>query len=362
LRSDYLTTGPCCREFEEKLAQRAGTKYAVVFSSGTAALHAAYFAAGLKPGEEVITTPITFAATANAALYLGGKPVFVDIAPESFHIDIFKIEAAITSKTRIIAPVDMAGIPVDIDPIMQLAEKYNLLVVEDAAHALGASYKTRPVGSTAHLTVFSFHPVKHITTGEGGAVVTNDPRLYDRLVMFRSHGITRDPQKLIDKTVGPWHQEMQLLGYNYRLTDIQCALGESQLKKLDRFLSRRSEIVELYNNAFRDNPVVKIPPTVPFTRPAWHLYIIRLQKGLDKRKAVSYLNSRGVGCQVHYIPVYRHPYYQKLGCNPANYPFAEQFYRQCLSIPLYPALTDQQIQTVIDSVNELPSLWQANAL
>lgn len=361
LRSDYLTTGPCCRSFEEKLAQKVGAKHALVFSSGTAALHAAYFAAGLEPGQQVITTPITFAATANAALYLGGAPVFVDIAPHSFNIDVTKIESAITAKTKIIAPVDMAGIPADIDPIMRLAEKYNLVVVEDACHALGATYKNRPVGSNAHLTVFSFHPVKHITTGEGGAVVTSNVQYYERLVMFRNHGITRDPDKLIARDAGPWHQEMHYLGYNYRLTDLQCALGQSQLKKLDLFVKKRREIVHRYNAAFKDNPLVETPPQVDQAEPSWHLYVIRLQKQVDKKEVVQFLNECGVGCQVHYMPVYRHPYYERFGINPEHFPHAERYYRQCLSIPLYPAMGDTEINRVIAAVNALPARFGGEA-
>ena len=357
LRSDLITTGPYAKRFEEGLAAKVGAKYVVVFSSGTAALHAAYYTAGLKPEEEVITSPITFVATANAALYLSGKPVFVDIAQDSFSIDISKIESAITQKTRIIAPVDMAGIPVDIDAIMDIAAKRNLVVVEDAAHALGATYKKRPVGSTAHMTIFSFHPVKHITTGEGGAVATNDVAYYDKLLMFRSHGITRDPARFEEKDAGPWYQEMQLLGYNYRLTDIQCALGLSQLKKLEYFVSKRREIVFRYNEAFNNNAAVKIPPVTPNINPSWHLYVIRLQNGIDKNSIVNHLNSKGVGSQVHYIPVYRHPYYVKMNYIPADYPNAEVYYRQCLSIPLYPSMTEQQIEAVIESINDLQTIF-----
>ena len=357
LRSDLITTGPYAKRFEEGLAAKVGAKYVVVFSSGTAALHAAYYTAGLKPEEEVITSPITFVATANAALYLSGKPVFVDIAQDSFSIDISKIESAITQKTRIIAPVDMAGIPVDIDAIMDIAAKRNLVVVEDAAHALGATYKDRPVGSTAHMTIFSFHPVKHITTGEGGAVATNDVAYYDKLLMFRSHGITRDPARFEEKDAGPWYQEMQLLGYNYRLTDIQCALGLSQLKKLEYFVSKRREIVFRYNEAFNNNAAVKIPPVTPNINPSWHLYVIRLQNGIDKNSIVNHLNSKGVGSQVHYIPVYRHPYYVKMNYIPADYPNAEVYYRQCLSIPLYPSMTEQQIEAVIESINDLQTIF-----
>jgi len=353
LRSDMITTGPCAEQFEKALAGRVGVRYVVVFNSGTAALHAAYFADGLKQGEEVITSPITFAATANAALYLGGIPVFVDIAPGQFNIDISKLEAAITSKTEVIAPVDMAGIPVDIDSIMKIAADHNLIVVEDAAHALGASYRGRPVGSTAHMTIFSFHPVKHITTGEGGAVATNDEVLFEKLRMFRSHGITREPARLKNQAAGPWHQEMQLLGYNFRLTDIQCALGLSQLKKLDSFLARRRAIAAKYNCAFGPNKNLIIPPDTEYGDPAWHLYVIRLGESLNKTEVVHRLQEKGIGSQVHYMPVYRHPYYQSMYYNPEDYPYAEAYYRQALSIPMFPAMTDAEVDSVIRAVSAL---------
>lgn len=359
LRSDMLTTGPVVKKFEDALAARVGAKYVVSFNSGTAALHAAYYAAGLKPGEEVITSPITFAATANAALYLGGKPVFVDIAADSFNIDTELIESAITSKTRIIAPVDMAGIPVDIDRVMEIAFKHGLVVVEDAAHALGAIYKGRPVGSTAHMTIFSFHPVKQITTGEGGAVATNDSSYYDKLLLFRSHGIIKGSDKLIEKEEAPWHQEMHLLGYNYRITDLQCALGLSQLKKLDSFLIRRSNIAERYNKAFIENDNVLIPPSSEFGRSAWHIYVIRLKENINKISFFHYLRENGIGSQVHYIPVYRHPYYislQERTYVPENYPRAELYYKQALTLPLYPSLSEEQVNKVVRTISDVDAI------
>jgi len=356
LRSDLITTGPVAEEFEKALAKSVGAKYVVVFSSGTAALHASYYVAGLKKGEEVITSPITFAATANAALYVQGKPVFVDISSDSFGINIDKIKDAITPKTKIIAPVDMAGIPVDIDRIMDIADTYNLVVVEDAAHALGAIYKGKSVGSTAHMTVFSFHPVKHITTGEGGAVATNSKTFYEKLQLFRSHGIEKNPALLLDKKAGPWHQEMQLLGYNYRLTDIQCALGLSQLKKLGMFINRRREIVDIYNDSFINNKNIAIPK-VPFDCiPSWHLYILRLSDNLDKKQIAYRLYERNISTQVHYIPVYRHPYYSEMNeprYRSSEFSNAESFYRQALSIPLYPTMSELEITEVIKSVTDL---------
>ncbi|KFI34381.1 aminotransferase DegT, partial [Peptococcaceae bacterium SCADC1_2_3] len=246
MRSDWLTQGPKVQEFEEKLANYFGAKYAVTFSSGTCALHAAYFAAGLKKGEGVITTPITFVATANAALFLGAEVDFVDIEPETANINVSLIEEKITTKTKVIAPVDFAGQPVDLDEIRAVAKKHNLIVIEDACHAIGSLYKGKKIGGLSDLTVFSFHPVKNMTTGEGGAVLTNSSNFYEKLSMFRNHGKTRQPEKMKDSP-GPWYYEMPYLGNNYRLTDMQCALGLSQLRKLTSFINRRREIMERYN-------------------------------------------------------------------------------------------------------------------
>ena len=363
LSSSWLTTGPLVEKFEQALAEKVGAQYCVVFNSGTAALHAAYFAAGVGEGDEVITTPITFAATANAALYLGAKPVFVDIKPGSLHVDADKIEAAITDRTRVIAPVDLAGIPADLDRIMDLAGHHNLVVVEDACHALGASYKGRKVGSIADMSAFSFHPVKQITTGEGGAVTTNRQDFYRSLRTFRNHGIIRDSDLFTacsgegeNEKRGNWYYEQQELGYNYRLPDINCALGLSQLGRLDQFVQRRRKIVHFYNEAFTGNPAL-LTPTVNngetyFNEPSWHLYILRLTgQSPPRRQLLERMHQKGIGSQVHYIPVYWHPYYRNLGYQPGICPYAEDYYHRAFSIPLYPAMKDEDVQQVIAVVN-----------
>lgn len=354
LRSDWLTTGPMVERFERALAERVGARYAVVFSSGTAALHGAYFAAGVGPGDEVITSPLTFAATANAALYLGARPVFADVQEDTGNIDPVQVRRLVSRRTKVIAPVDFAGHPADLDELKEIAREVGAVLVEDACHALGARYRGRPVGSIADMTVFSFHPVKHITTGEGGAVVTDNPAFYERLLLFRNHGITKNPFLMQRPSEGPWYYEMQVLGYNYRLSDISCALGLSQLRKLDRFLRRRNEIVAVYNAAFADEPVI-CPVTRPDVEPAWHLYVVRLKNGLSRRTVVERLHGLGIGVQVHYIPVYRHPYYRERGLDVFSCPRAEAFYESSMSLPLYPSLSDDQVKQVIRSVKELVS-------
>lgn len=363
LHSDWLTTGPVVEKFEKALTEKVRAKYAAVFNSGTAALHAAYFAAGIGLDDEIITSPITFAATANAALYLGAKPVFADISENSFHIDPEKIEAAITSRTRAIVPVDMAGIPAPLDEIKAIADKHNLVVIEDACHALGALYQGQPIGSIADMTVFSFHPVKIITTGEGGAVTTGNEEYYQKLLRFRNHGIERNPELFVRTYEevasferGSWYYEQQILGYNYRLPDINCALGLSQLHKLNRFLTRRREIAARYKVAFEKNPYIKIPPEPlgknSLQEATWHLYILRLEGESPPRMQITQmLYKRGIGTQVHYIPVYLHPYYRSLGYNPGLCPNAEDYYRRCFTIPLYPAMSDDDIERVIEAVN-----------
>lgn len=338
LRSDWLTTGPQVENFEKNLAEKSGARYAVAMNSGTAALHAAYFAVGVKPGDEVITSPITFAATANAALYLGARPVFADIRRDTLNIDPEGLEKHITPRTKVIAPVDFAGHPADLDDVLDIARKNELIVVEDAAHALGAAYKGKPVGSLADLTIFSFHPVKHVTTGEGGAVVTDDKDFHEKMLSFRSHGIVRQEDKLTEYH-GPWYHEMQYLGYNYRLTDIQCALGISQLKKLDSFLEKRQTLVDFYNRELC-NLEIETPVRLAAVVPAWHLYVIRL-KGPNppRRELYEALHRAGIGVQVHYLPVYWHPYYQQLGYKKGLCPVAEDYYWRALSLPLFPSMS-----------------------
>lgn len=362
LESDYLTQGPAIAKFESAIAEYTGAKYCVVFSSGTAALHAAYFASGLGEGDEIITSPITFVATSNAALYLRAKPVFSDIEPDTANIDEGKIEEKITESTKILVPVHYAGHPADIVNIRALADKYGLTVIEDACHALGAQYKggqvknqtvdtrndewTR-IGSCTHsdMTILSFHPVKHIATGEGGAVLTRNKLLYDRLLMFRSHGITKNRAYFTDTSAsgqGEWYYEMQLLGYNYRMTDIQAALGYSQLTKIKRFIEARREIAAYYNNAFQGNPYFDIPIERDYGRSSYHLYTIRLKENLVGKRASVFarLREEGLGVQVLYIPVYLQPYYQKIGYKAGLCPVAEDFYGRAISIPIYHGMTE----------------------
>jgi UDP-4-amino-4,6-dideoxy-N-acetyl-beta-L-altrosamine transaminase len=350
LRSDWLTTGPKVEEFEKALARRVGSKYAVVLNSGTAALHAAYFAAGVGPGDEVLTSPITFAATANAALFLGARPVFADVRRDTVNIDPEKLEQHITPRTKVLAPVDFAGHPADLDAVMDIARRHNLVVVEDAAHALGAVYRGRPVGSLADLTIFSFHPVKHITTGEGGAVATNNEQYYKKMLAFRSHGIIREKEKL-SEWHGPWYHEMHYLGYNYRITDIQCALGISQLKKLDSFLEKRRALADCYNQGLRGQETIELPVTLAGVLPAWHLYIIRLKGDRPPRQALfAELHRAGIGAQIHYLPVYWHPYYQKLGYRKGLCPAAEDYYQRTISLPLFPAMNQNDVDRVVSTL------------
>jgi UDP-4-amino-4,6-dideoxy-N-acetyl-beta-L-altrosamine transaminase len=355
LRSDYLTQGPRIREFEDSLASYCGTRFAVCFSSGTAALHGAYFAAGLCNNDEIITSPMTFIATANAALFLGARPIFVDIEPDTGNINVDLIEPAITKKTRAIIPVHFAGHPVELDKVSKLAKKHGLILIEDACHALGAQYCDIYIGNCKYsdMTVFSFHPVKAITTGEGGAVLSNDENFYKKLIMFRHHGITKECEAFQERHDGrgKWYYEMQHLGYNYRLSDIHCALGISQLKKLDCFIQKRREIASKYSTAFEGNEFFYIPVERNYAKPAWHLYPIRLKNKFKSYKPEIFagLRERGLGVQVHYIPVHLQPYYQQLDFKK-DYPNAEDFYEREISLPLYPAMSQEDVDFVIKNV------------
>ncbi|MFP5113725.1 UDP-4-amino-4,6-dideoxy-N-acetyl-beta-L-altrosamine transaminase [Bacillaceae bacterium C204] len=359
LKSDYLTTGPAVSKFEQEIANYVGAKYAVSFSNGTAALHGACFAAGISIGDEVITTPITFAASANCVLYLGGKPIFVDIDPKTYNINPKEIEKQITNKTKAIIPVDFTGQPVDLEEIYAIAKKYGLVVIEDAAHALGAKYKGKKVGSISDMTMFSFHPVKHITSGEGGMITTNNKEYYEKMLQFRSHGITRDPNKMIENH-GPWYYEMQFLGFNYRLTDIQAALGTSQLKKIDQFIELRKKYAEMYNAAFATIPQITIPYQHAEAESSWHLYIIRLNQDLLKAKRkeiVEHLLSMNIGVNVHYIPVYLLPYYQQLGFQKGLCPQAEALYEEIITLPLFPKMSELDVSDVIQAVKKIVSYY-----
>lgn len=348
LRSDYLTTGPKIAEFEKMVADYVGAKYAVAISNGTSALHAACFAAGIQPGDEVITTPLTFAASSNCVLYCGGTPVFADVDLKTYNIDPEDIRRKITDKTKAIIAVHLAGQPCDMDEIHKIAKEHDLLVIEDGAHALGSVYKGKKVGTLSDMTTFSFHPVKPITTGEGGMIVTDNEEFYQKMMLFRSHGITCD-ENLMTRNDGSWFYQQLDLGYNYRITDIQCALGCSQMRKLDRFLARRKEIVTRYNEAFADCENIIIPYQLPETESGWHLYIVQV-KNCDRRKVFEALREHGIAVNVHYIPVYLHPYYQEHGYKDVHCRNAEEVYSHIISLPLYPTLTEEQQQYVIETL------------
>ncbi|HMK53195.1 MAG TPA: UDP-4-amino-4,6-dideoxy-N-acetyl-beta-L-altrosamine transaminase [Methanobacteriaceae archaeon] len=355
IRSDFITQGPKINEFEESLATYCGAEYAVTFNSGTSALHAAYHALGIGDGDEVITTPNTFVATSNAALYLGAKPVFTDLEMNTGNMDLSKVEMNITSKTKLIVPVHYGGYPLDLVTLHKIAQKYEVPLIEDAAHALGAKYRGERIGNCrfSAMTVFSFHPVKHITTGEGGAVLTNDPEYYENLLMFRTHGITK--KNFVNHPHGDWYYEMQFLGYNYRMTDIQAVLGVTQLKKLDGFVKRRREIAALYDEAFRDNSYIQTVKEKKDSFSSYHLYPILLKNPYhtQKKEIFDNLRKEGLGVQIHYIPVYLQPYYQRLGYKNGSCPVAEDFYQREISIPLYPAMTNDDVDYVIKTIFEV---------
>jgi perosamine synthetase len=355
LRSDWLTTGPKVEQFEQAIADRVGAKHAVSFSSGTAALHGAAFAAGLGPGDEAITSPLTFAASANCVLYQGAAPVFADVSPDTLNLDPEQVAQKITSRTRVLIPVDYAGHPAEMDAIRKLADAHGCFVIEDAAHALGAEYKSHRVGSMADMTVFSFHPVKHLTTGEGGMVTTNRDDLAKTLKQFRNHGISSDARQR--QSEGQWFYEMVLLGFNYRLTDIACALGLSQLKRLDENLSRRREIARRYTAAFRDLAEVTPPIAHDDVNPAWHLYSIRLnleKVTADRAQIFRALRAENIGVNVHYIPVHLHPYYRnRFGYRGGEYPVAENAYERLITLPMFHGMTDQDIEDVIHAVRKV---------
>ncbi|KAE9635578.1 UDP-4-amino-4,6-dideoxy-N-acetyl-beta-L-altrosamine transaminase [Defluviitalea raffinosedens] len=360
LKSNYLTTGPAIKEFEDQLKSVTGAEYVVAISNGTAALHAACFAAGIGEGDEVITTPMTFAATSNAVLYCGGTPVFADIDPETYNIDPKDIRRKITNKTKAIIPVHYTGQPCDMDEIMKIAKEHNLIVIEDAAHALGAEYKGRKIGSIGDMTTFSFHPVKPITTGEGGAITTNNKEFYDKLMLFRSHGITRDQEMLLNDNAA-WYYEQHFLGYNYRMTDIQAALGCSQLNKLEFFLQKRREYAKMYSEAFKDLEGVIIPKQLDDTLSGWHLYVLQLDTDKirpDRRVIFDELSIHNIGVNVHYIPVYYHPYYQKLGYKKGLCPNAEKLYERIITLPLFPKMSEEDIMYVIKIVKELVDTYR----
>ena len=355
LKSDYLTTGPFVKEFEDKVANYVGAKYAVAVSNGTAALHMACFAAGIKEGDEVIVSPMTFAASANAILYCGGIPVFADIDQLTYNIDPDRIEEKITDKTKAIIPVDFSGQSVDMDKIMVIAEKHGLIVIEDAAHALGSEYKGRKIGNQADMVEFSFHPVKPITTAEGGMITTNSEDFYKKMMIFRTHGITRD-QEILNENHGPWYYEQKILGYNYRLTDVQSALGTSQMNKIDDFIARRREIVKLYNEAFKGIEEIETPFEAESSNSGWHIYVIKVKPGMlavTRKEVFEALLAENIGVNVHYLPVYLHPYYKSLGYEKGLCPKAEELYENMITLPIFPSMSNKDVADVINALSKV---------
>lgn len=355
LRSDWLTTGPKVAKFEEAFAQFIGAKYAVAVSSGTAALHSAMYASGIGLGDEVIVPPMTFAATANCVVFQGGVPIFVDVDPMTLLLEPRRVEEKITERTRAIISVDYAGQPCEYEKLRALAEKHALKLVADGCHALGAEYRGKRVGSLADMTVFSFHPVKHVTTGEGGMITTEDHALSERMRIFRNHGISTDHFQR--KQQGTWSYEMVDLGYNYRITDIQCALGLSQLRNLPEFLERRRAIASLYDEVFAQVPEITPLAVRREVLHAYHLYVVKVDfEGLrtDRNAFIRALREKGIGANVHYIPVHLHPFYKsKFGIGPGLCPVAERSYEQILSLPLFPAMTDEEVEKVIRAMGEM---------
>ncbi len=360
LRSDYLTCGPKIAELEKKLCDITGAKYAVVCSNGTAGLHMAVLAAGIGAGDEVITTPITFAASANCALYCGARPVFADINPETYNIDPASVEKCITDKTRAVVAVDYTGQSVDLEPLLKLCREKNLVLIEDGAHVIGTTYQGKKNGSIADMTMFSFHPVKTVTAGEGGAILTNSEEYYRKLLLYRAHGITRDETLMEHSADGPWYYEQLVLGYNYRMTDMQAALLISQLDKLDLFSRRRKEIVARYNEAFAKLPGIVIQKEIPESDTTRHLYILRIKPeafSIDRRQFFDALEAENVCCNVHYIPTYYFPYYEKLGYRKGLCPNAEKLYEEIITIPLYYAMTDEDVESVIKAVEKIAGYY-----
>lgn len=356
LKSDYLTCGPKIGELEEKLCQVTGAKYAVACSNGTAALHMACMAAGIGAGDEVITTPITFAASANCALYCGARPVFADIDEETYNIDPQSVAEKVNGKTKAVVAVDFTGQSVELDELLAVCREKGLVLIEDGAHVIGTKYKGRANGSIADMTTFSFHPVKTVTGGEGGAVLTNNEEYYKKLLLYRSHGITRDTGLLEHEPEGGWYYEQIDLGYNYRITDMQAALIISQLDKLQMFSRRRKEIVARYNEAFSKLPQIAVQKEIPESDTTRHLYILRLvpeKLKIGRKEFFDALAAENICCNVHYIPTYYFPYYQKLGFAKGICPKAEKLYEEMLSIPLYYAMTDKDVEDVIRAVTKI---------
>lgn len=362
LLSDYLTCGPKVAEMEKVFCRYTGAKYAVAVSNGTAALHCACIAAGIGEGDEVITTPLTFAASANCALYCGARPVFADIDPLTYNIDPESVRAKITERTKAVVAVDFTGQAVKHDELRRICDEYGLILIEDAAHAIGTSYNGRKVGSIADMTTFSFHPVKTVTGGEGGSITTNSKALYQKLMLARTHGITHDEELMEDSYhEGPWCYEQIMLGYNYRLTDFQAALIISQMKKLEKFKARRHEIVRTYDEAFGKLDGIIVQAEIEQSDTCRHLYIIRLDFNrltCTRRQFFDAMSAENVQCQVHYAPVYLFPYYRKLGYEKGLCPNAEEICGSIMSIPLYPKMTDEDVGDVIRAVTKVTEYYR----
>ena len=355
LQSDWITTGPKIDEFERAVTAFTSSEYAIAVSSGTAALHAAMFAIDVRSDDEVIVPAMTFAATANCVVFQGGTPIFADIDPDMLLINPTDVERKITEKTKAIIAVDYTGHPADYDVLEQITNEYGLFLIADACHAIGGAYKGRPVGSLADLSTFSFHPVKHITTGEGGAITTNNEKFARRMRIFRNHGITTDHRQRAEQ--GSWFYEMIDLGYNYRITDFQCALGMSQLKKLPQWVGRRQKIARQYDEAFENNEYIQPLSVRTNVSHAYHLYVVRVlfsQLSIDRTALFSKLREKGIGTNVHYIPVHLHPFYQKkFGTKAVLCPIAETAYKEILSLPIFPRMSDEDVDEVIDSLSEI---------
>ncbi|MFC1963400.1 UDP-4-amino-4,6-dideoxy-N-acetyl-beta-L-altrosamine transaminase [Chloroflexota bacterium] len=357
LKSDWITQGPKVEEFEKKVAEYCDVKYAVAVSSGTAALHAACVVAGISNGDEVITTPITFAATANAIVYCGGKPVFADIDENTFNIDPKEIQNILSSRTKAILSTDFAGHPTDIDEITALSKENDVIIIDDACHALGAEYKGLKLGSLADMTILSFHPVKHITTGEGGMVLTNSIEYYEKLKVFRHHGIVKDYS-----CSELYEYEIRDLGYNYRLTDFQCALGISQLNKLDQFVHRRREIAKMYNEAFAEMKEIIAPIEKNSVRASYHIYVIQLQTELirvGRREIFNALRAENIGVNVHYMPLHLHSFYQReFGYKIGDFPKAESYYERAITLPIFPKMSDEDANDVIEALRKVVNYYR----
>ena len=361
LTSDLITCGPKVEALEHKLCEITGAKYAVVVSNGTAALHLAAMAAGIGAGDEVIVSSITFAASSNCVLYCGGTPVFADIKSDTYNIDPESIKKLITPKTKAVVAVDFTGQAAELNEIRKICQENNLILIEDAAHSLGTIYDGQPVGSIADMTTFSFHPVKTVTGGEGGAITTNDEELFRKLRLLRTHGITRNASEMAHPTDDPWYQEQICLGYNYRMTDFQAALIISQLNKLPAFSKRRKEIVKMYDEAFCKMPEIKVQREIPESDTTRHLYILRLdldRLSCTRREFFDALNAENTVPQVHYLPVYWHSYFEKLGYKKGLCPNAESYYEESMSIPLYYSLTDEDVEDVIAAVKKVVAYYK----